>query len=209
VNVADRIRAKLIRQNATVTSAKGDSSFVVVVLSARGDLRAGDHLAVSTPGGSRRYTIASAEKPDRGRPDDVTITLIADLRHDGPGVSLFRQLTPGDAVIFRGPERGSMQIDGSTLVVCDGSGLATAIASDATDICVVGVEQEALDRWPGLRAVDRSDALRRVSTARQRVVCVGERALVAEVRGASASAGMSRHERQQRIYWAPGRTGME
>jgi NADPH-dependent ferric siderophore reductase len=216
-----KVRAKLVRYESTVSSVERVASLVLVTIAqASQPLQSGDHLALFTSAGRRRFTVCSAT--------DATFSMIATVEHEGPAAAWLRHCRGGDRVMFGGPERGwkSRDLSDRDVVVCDTSGLGTMLALRGDRLLqivlvvgpaapnggVTGVVHDAdamqsiCRRWPGVVIANHDELEIQLNHRGGSVWAAGGKPLTDAARAITRKAGRTSHIR---TYWAPRRAGME
>lgn len=180
---------------------------------------AGDVVALRATGSGRlptgawrRYTVATADA-DR-------FAVVADLGGSGPGTGLLRRIRVGDLLAVRGPERGVGAPPGVTVVIAAGD--ATAVGTfraiaDARTVevraCIVGGPSGGDDRFDCVATLQEVDqwCRRQVSElgVSVGVVAAGEHQLVGTIKQTTLELGVPRRRVVARVYWRPGRSGLE
>jgi NADPH-dependent ferric siderophore reductase len=207
--VLTKIRSKVLLRAGTIEQIEqlGELRLMTIRHASTDAIRTGDHVAVITPGGKRRYTAMDCT--------DSTFSMLGETGHDGPGARWLRGCQDGDSMTFRGPERGwdAQQLRTNDLLVCDLSGIATMLAlrADAAHHVLVTAEtggpttETLMFRYPGLVPIDMADLPGAIESA-DVIWAAGGKPVTDIVRRTLRSAGRRGHVR---TYWAPGRTGME
>jgi NADPH-dependent ferric siderophore reductase len=215
-----KVRAKLVRYESTVSSVERVAGLVLVTaFQASQPLDRGDHLALSTSAGRRRFTVCSA--------NDTTFSMLGTVEHDGPAAAWLRQCRTGDRVMFRGPERGwrSSELTDRDLVVCDSSGFGTMLAlrgERSVPIMLVipsaspcgsedvGQHEDGIEairrRWPEVLVTNEVELHAALKRRDGSVWAAGGKPLTDVIRALTRKEGRSA---RIRTYWASGRTGME
>jgi NADPH-dependent ferric siderophore reductase len=232
--LTQRLRAKLIPTPVTVVRRSDDTPGLVDVwcVAAR-PFQPGHVLALRVDGEGpgptgtwRRYTIAET--------DGNNFRLLIQRNPGGAGERLFAAIASADVLSIRGPEPEVMPPTGvgPLLVVADLTGLATVAAvlqherrdtaptSVAVHVNSAGIEASAIGGCLGVVAEDVSvhgDHAAVAEWIRHRVdadhsirlLGVGEYSLVAAAKRAAIGAGVASTQIRSRVYWKPGRRGLE
>jgi hypothetical protein len=206
VGALDRVRAKVVPWTATVVAVERVAADLVAIRCARPSIAitAGDVLALRVGGVTagplgtwRRYTVASA--------DPSTFTVVAHLAGGGPGSTLLGSCAADDRLTWRGPSRG-IDLDSRRrwLVIGDESAIG---AIDALVHGEVPPVASHIATGPDDAHEWLAQQLERQDVDALAVLGIGEHGLVREIGGTARSLGVT--SVRTRVYWRPGRRGME